>query len=278
MRLAEKSFSRAAPVGDLSKNSFIITLMVDSFLFPWHVFRASGLYVLDFIFPKRCLGCGRIGLPAGKAGKYFCQRCTSRIKIIEVNEAICPVCEKPAIDGATHPRCQTRYALDGLTSFFRYDGIIRKAVKSIKYRYVSDLALEFVSLIPLSSFNQVTKLLTNQLTILIPIPLHPSRQRFRGFNQAEVLGKILAQRLGIALCSTILFRTRATTPQVEMKDRKKRLENMKDVFSINHTTMQPFSNVILFDDVFTTGATMRAAANILKHSGAMFVWGVTMAR
>ncbi len=239
--------------------------------------------ILDFIFPRRCLGCGRIG-------KYFCDKCRSSIKVIETNESICPVCEKPAIDGATHPRCQTRYALDGLTSFFRYDGAIRRAVKSLKYRYVSDLTNEFVDLIPNSSLHVFSKPLTTNLlsSYLMPIPLHPSRYRFRGFNQAEVLGKILAKRLSIVLCSTILFRTRATTPQVEMKDRKKRLQNMEGVFAFNNVALRQSSPredsgqagqaILLFDDVFTTGATMRAAANVLKRAGVPFVWAVTMAR
>lgn len=227
--------------------------------------------LLDFIFPKRCLGCGRIG-------KYFCENCRSAIKIIVQNEAICPVCEKPAIDGATHPRCQTRYTLDGLTSFFRYDGIIRQAIKSLKYRYVSDLAQEFTSLIPDSFFNELTKLRTNELTLL-PIPLHPSRQRFRGFNQAEVLGRILAKRLAMSVNIEVLKRIRKTTPQVEMKDREKRLQNMKDVFSVNNSSFDiHHSHIVLFDDVFTTGATMRAAANVLKRAGVTSVWAVTMAR
>lgn len=226
---------------------------------------------LDIIFPKRCLNCGRLG-------KYFCERCSSIIRIIELNEAICPVCEKPAIDGRTHPGCQTRYSLDGLTSFFRYDGIIRKAVKAIKYRYISDLAQEFISLVPGFWFSELTKFRTNE-SAFIPIPLHPTRLRFRGFNQAELLAGILAKRLHIPIQKNLLKRIKYTVPQVEMKERDKRLKNMEHVFSAQSFTMndKPLT-IFLFDDVFTTGATLRSAANVLKRAGVRRVWGITMAR
>lgn len=235
------------------------------------------MHILDFIFPKRCVGCGKIG-------KYFCDRCVSRIRIIKENEAICPVCEKPAIDGITHPRCRTRYTIDGLTSFFRYDAVVKKGIKAVKYRFVSDLAKEFVDLIP-SSLLQLT--MNHELsTILIPIPLHPSRLRHRGFNQAEVLGKYISSRLQIPMKTNIIFRSKETTPQVEMKDRKTRLKNMDHVFSFRDshppagTAVFDIHNskIILLDDVFTTGATMREAAGILKHHGVQSVWAVTMAR
>lgn len=225
---------------------------------------------LDILFPKRCIGCGRVG-------GYFCNQCRTSIKVIAPNEPICPVCEKPAIDGRTHPKCQSRYSLDGLTSFFRYDGVIRKAIKTIKYRYISDLAQEFVDLIPALSISLAMKQCSN-VTMILPIPLHPTRLRFRGFNQAEVLGKLLAQKLDLPMHTDILKRVKKTIPQVEMKDRDERLKNMEKVFSVNNVAMKQCYNVILFDDVFTTGATMRAAAKVLKQAGATYVWAVTMAR
>lgn len=229
--------------------------------------------ILDLFFPKRCVGCGKIGT-------YFCAQCTSIIQIIEVQESICPVCERSAIDGRTHPRCQTRYGIDGLTSFFHYIGPIRNAIKLLKYSSVSDLAKEFVDLAPSLHFHEITKLRNNGTTLLVPIPLHPSRLRERGFNQAEVLGRLVADRLKILMRRDILVRLKKTTPQVEVKDREHRLKNMDGMFGINKLTIRHINNttVFLFDDVFTTGATMRAAASVLKKAGAAKVWGITMAR
>lgn len=227
------------------------------------------MHILDFVFPKRCVGCGKIG-------KYFCDRCKLHIRIIEANEAICPICERSAIDGATHPRCKTRYTIDGLTSFFHYDGVIKNAIKAIKYRYISDLTREFVSLIP---DNRIHGQIGFDKAVLVPIPLHESRLRERGFNQAEILAKLLAKRLNISMKTNLIFRNKKTTPQVEMRDRKERLRNMEQVFSASSSIrLSNYPTVLLFDDVFTTGATMRAAASIFKRHGVQFVWGVTMAR
>ena len=219
----------------------------------------STVNILDFLFPKRCVGCGTIR-------KYFCDECRVKIRVIADNEQICPMCGRLALDGITHPGCKTDYGLDGLTSFFHYDGPVQKAIKAIKYRYISDLASEFASLIPKFSF---TKPYT-----LIPIPLHPARFRQRGFNQAEELGTFLR----IPMRTDILRRTKATTPQVDMKHRKDRLKNMNGVCEIRSSAIINNLSVLLFDDVFTTGATMRSAAVALKHAGATFVWAVTMAR
>ena len=188
------------------------------------------------------------------------------------------MCEQLAFRGMTHPRCQTKYSLDGLTSIFHYDGIIREAVKTLKYRLVTDLAREFISLIP-TSFPKLYPL-NSKLSVLIPIPLHPSRFRSRGFNQAEVLGRFFSNRLNVPMQTDILRRVKATAPQVEMKDRGKRINNMNKVFAVNNSTVQQCNNktMYLFDDVFTTGATMRAAGETLKRAGATFVWAVTMAR
>ena len=229
--------------------------------------------LLDFLFPRRCIGCGKLG-------KYFCQKCSAKIKLIA--QPICPVCERNAISGITHPRCQTRYTLDGLSSFFRYDGIIRSAIKKIKYRFASDLSTELINLIPSTSISQLTiRQLADQFnneTILTPIPLHPTRLRFRGFNQAEILGKLLAKRLNIPLKSETLRRVKKSRPQVEMKDRKKRLSNMEGSFSLSpNILISQYPSILMFDDVFTTGATLRSAANVLKRAGAIKVWGITLA-
>ncbi len=215
------------------------------------------MQILDIIFPKRCVGCGRIG-------KYFCVACRAKIRIIHSNERICPTCGRLALDGITHPYCRTRYGIDGLTSFFHYEGVVQKAIKAIKYRMVSDVAEEFVSLLSIPEFKNY---------VLIPIPLHSKRYRERGFNQAEVFGNLIAKRLNITARTDILRRTRATVPQAEIKEKNKRLDNMKNSF----VSSKIRGNIVLFDDVTTTGATLRNAADALKRAGAHHVWAMTIA-
>ncbi len=106
--------------------------------------------------------------------------------------------------------------------------------------------------------------------VLVPVPLHSTRLRDRGFNQAEVL----VRQLHIPMRTDILTRTRSTSPQAEIKEKKKRLENMKNSFA----SRQIRGNIVLFDDVCTTGATLRNAAEALKRAGANHVWAMTIAR
>jgi len=238
-------------------------------------------FFLDFLFPKRCLSCG-------KFGQYICDSCTSIIQIIEVN--ICSICEKPAIGGQTHPHCQNRYTLDGLTSFFSYQGVIRKAIKTIKYKpFAFDISKALVNL-ALKRMSQEESLFIffNQLLktkpVVVPVPLYPLRERQRGFNQSEVLGKIFSEHWDLKFIPHLLKRIKKTQPQYGL-DRQERKKNIKDAFSINSQFLPAGRHgailnwkIILIDDVWTTGTTMRTCANVLKRAGAKFVWGLTMAR
>ena len=237
-------------------------------------------FLLDLLFPQRCISCG-------KFGQYICDHCTSTIEFIDTE--ICPVCRKPAINGKTHPICQTRYSLDGLTSIFAYQGVIRQAIKKIKYKpFAYDISKVLVCL-ALKRINEKNWLaaIIRKNPVLVPIPLHRSRERVRGFNQAQVLGKIFTKRWDLQFVPDLLIRHKKTRPQYGLKggERKK---NVIDAFNINPNysiTCLPvgrpitnYSNIILFDDVWTTGATMRACGNLLKRAGAKSVWGLTMAR
>ncbi|MFH0863755.1 MAG: ComF family protein [Candidatus Gottesmanbacteria bacterium] len=266
--------------------------------------------LLNLLFPKRCISCG-------KFGKYICVKCRKKIK--PINFQVCPACERPAIGGATHPKCQSKYSLDGLTSFFIYDGPIRKAIKELKYRLVTDLARELVSLtedagdeffqtaiqkqtaevgtkifygtkparIPTMSRFRSSKILclpavwvndANNL-ILVPVPLHWRRENWRGFNQSEVLGKILAQKLDVKFIPDLLIRKKFTQPQVELKG-DERQKNIQNAFTLNHNSSFIIhnSNIIVFDDVWTTGSTLRSCGRVLKEAGVKKVWGMTLAR
>ena len=228
--------------------------------------------ILDLLFPRRCVSCGRIG-------KYICVRCSSIIQIIELNQQVCPVCERPAVNGVTHPKCQTAYSLDGLTSFFVYDGPIKKAIKKLKYKFVRDLVSELISLAFLKG-STLYKVEPWQETILTPVPLHWRRMAWRGFNQSEVLGKLIAQKLNIQFVSDLLIRKKYTQPQVKLKG-KERKENIQGAFIINpHYPKLAISHweLIIFDDVWTTGATLKTCGKVLKEAGAKKVWGMTLAR
>jgi len=257
-------------------------------------------FLLSFLFPRRCVSCGKIG-------DYFCKQCLSSIQIIETQ--VCPVCERPSIGGATHPGCKTKYSLDGLTSFFVYDGPIKKAIKLLKYKFVTDLAKDLVSFSLKRSdlLGGQTSERNPEKIVLTPVPLHWLRLNWRGFNQSELLGKMISARLGARFIPDLLIRKKFTKPQVELKGRERK-ENIAGAFSINPCYLkvnQPVtqvdlqspeairfspnqrqskakmvlpSHIIIFDDVWTTGATLRTCGNLLKRAGVKMVWGLTLAR
>ena len=228
---------------------------------------------LDLIFPKKCVGCGR-------AGAYFCSQCLNLVSLKP--ERICPACLKPSIGGFTHPRCQTPYSLDGLTSIFAYKGVVKRAITKLKYKFISDLAQDLVELF-LSSCGEdkaFRNLCRQGKVILIPVPLHPSRKRWRGFNQAELLGKMIASSLDLKFLPDALKRVRKTKPQVGL-DKEKRKENIRGAFELNPNHQLLTINhlpLIIFDDVWTSGETLKEAAKVLKRNKAEKVWGLTMAR
>lgn len=184
------------------------------------------------------------------------------------------MCEKSAVDGITHPKCRRATSLDGLISFFHYNQIAKKAIKEIKYRFVSDIVSSFVSL---GDKGQLHRLKPD--VVLVPVPLHPARFRFRGFNQANLITDILGKRNNFPVINDLLIRTKETIPQVAMINRMKRLNNMNGVFDLNPNYKHhiPLS-IVLIDDVFTTGATLSSACRTLKKEGAVCVWGLTLAR
>lgn len=229
--------------------------------------------LLDLLFPKFCVGCGKIGT-------YFCQSCKKQIRYIQPSETICPVCDKGAVDGMTHPACRTRYSLDGLISVFHYDHVIKRVIKEIKYRFVSDIVAEMMGMVGEGYITHMNRIIQNNSSFLIiPIPLNPARKRFRGFNQAELIGKHISRMVHVPIIPDFLLRIRKTVPQVEMKDRDKRIRNMKNVFGFNPKHIKNIPTAaLLVDDVFTTGATVSSACKILKTAGVQRVIACTIAR
>jgi len=193
----------------------------------------------------------------------------------------CPECEKPAINGITHTKCKKRLSLDGVISFYPYTGIVKKAIKGIKYRFAYRIVKDIFQNIPVETilFWKRHVLKDSMKNIVIPIPLHASRLRFRGFNQAEIIAQYVSHIVSIPVSENVIERVHMTEPQVTMKYRKERFINMKNAFRVKEGSKQlSGATVLLVDDVFTTGATLKSATAILKLAGAKAVWGMTIAQ
>ncbi len=230
--------------------------------------------LLDFIFPKYCVNCK-------KYGDYLCANCFSRLSFDTKN--ICLVCGNPSFDGKTHPNCRKRNSPEGIFTGVVFNKISKKLIYQFKYRpYISGLSvfiadLLYDSLIQDEEFNKILKQVQDDI-FLVPIPLSAKRYKKRGYNQAEILAKELGKRLNIKVLDC-LERTRETITQVGL-GKKERRENLKDAFIVNKKFAVALKNMnlLIVDDVLTTGATIYEATKALKKSGSSKVWGVAFAR
>lgn len=230
--------------------------------------------LLDFIFPKYCVNCKKLGV-------YICANCFSFISF-DV-QMICLACNRGSIDGLTHPKCRGKYVIDGAFAAIAYKGMVKKLIYSFKYKpYLSDLKNSLVelfceSIIQNELFMQTIQQPSNKTVCLVPIPLHRKRLRERGYNHAKILADGLSKKLGLPVVE-LLKRVKATKSQFGL-NLKKRKENIAGAFTIaSNSSIAEWSTVFLVDDILTTGSTLFEAANTLKRSGVKKVWGLTLAR
>lgn len=278
--------------------------------------RRLWAFFLDLIFPIECLGCG-------SEGEWMCQKCFGRMRFNDAQ--YCFHCKKEKTFGRFCPSCREFYHLDGILIAGDYeDKLIVNLVKGLKYRFIKEAAY------PLSRFlilflkdlihrnapffgdldggqNQLLnnkrslpKILVNfKDCLIVPVPLHPRRLRWRGFNQAEEIARGVAEHFNIKMADDILLRKKHSQPQVNL-NMEERAENIKGCFKISspYGRVSPKvlvvaqgegegegevkylsnRNIILVDDVATTGATLNEAARVLKENGAAEVWGLVVAK
>lgn len=226
---------------------------------------------LDWLFPKTCIGCGKTGL-------YFCPSCS---KTPTSAELICPVCEKPQPHGETHPNCQSKYTLSGLVYFFDYEKIIKQAIHLLKYRFASNLIDELMALSFTKTSTQkerfvvLEKFIFDQKPTVLPIPLFWQRLNYRGFNQADLIAQKIARHYALPISNKFLVRKQPTDTQTTLSFQNRKI-NIKGVFSVEISP--PPASLLLIDDVWTTGATMKEACQTLKRAGVNNIWGITVAR
>lgn len=172
---------------------------------------------------------------------------------------MCPIC-------INHP-----LIIDGIRSLFLFQGTVRQAILQLKYRHLksiatplSQLLAEYLSSHPLRG------------EAIIPVPLHPKRLRERGYNQASLLAKKLSRLGGLPVVEDTLIRVRDALPQARTRSAIERRQNVQDAF-VCHQGLEG-KQVLLIDDVCTTGATLDACAIALKAAGSGSVWGLTVAK
>lgn len=242
------------------------------------LFAQTKKLILDTLFPIACLHCGA-------PDTWLCEKCLAQIKLLTFQ--VCPACEQTITEagylcGACKNLQRTKnhpFYLDALLVAAKYKTSgLNRLVHLYKYRFIADLSA------PLGTLLTQT-LLKNNLPmpdVIIPVPLHTRRLRWRGFNQSALLANHLAQNLmpnlPIPILADVLARQKYTPPQMTLQKYAERQENLKDAFAIKEASQIQGKTILLVDDVATTGTTLLECTKVLKLAGAKKVFGVVIAR
>jgi len=228
--------------------------------------------ILDFIYPPRCVVCGEW------IGKWeaMCTRCVESIK--PVKHPMCPICGRPFESAPYDHLCGTCIEstppFDAARSAAFYEEPLRDAILRFKFDGKTILA---EPLARTASEALEMELWDVDIDSIIPVPLHPKRLRWRGFNQSLLLARHIGKRAGIWVDAYTLKRIRPTRPQVELTH-KQRATNVKGAFAVSRPQFVDGRKILLVDDVSTTGATLRECAKMLRKAGASNVYALTVAR
>ena len=166
--------------------------------------------ILDLVFPKTCLGCGH-------EGGYICSDCVAKVRLAK---PICPYCERASIDGLTHVGCQKKLGLDGLISIWEYEGVVRKAILALKYKYVTLIGQELSNYFLSALQPQNTKYYIPNTGTMIPIPIHWHRQNVSGFNQSIEIGKSISGAMNWKFLPDLLIKKNRQFPKLSLKGTK----------------------------------------------------------
>jgi len=229
--------------------------------------------VLDTLFPISCLSCE-------KPDEWICEKCLEKIPL--KREQVCPICEKAITpNGRVCFKCKKKYSIDGILATASYKNkLVSGATHYYKYRFIEDLKNPLGKLLIKALFNSELPI----PDLIIPVPLHKRRLRWRGFNQAGLLAEYLSLNFTpgfeIPTPDDLIIRQKHTPPQMKIKDYAQRKNNMRDAFKINLNEKKKIKEkrILLVDDIATTGSTLFECAKVLKKSGAQEVFGLVIAR
>jgi ComF family protein len=242
-----------------------------------HVARMLGDALLALAYPQTCAICGR-SVEERRFG-VACEACWTKTLVFDGTELLCWKCglRTPGEvvneyrDQVRCHRCDS-HAFTAARAIGLYEGALREAVLHLKRKaHVPEhIAMLLVAAARREPLNLCTR--------IVPVPLHPKRLRARGFNQASVLADALSSRLQLPLDQASLLRVAASEKYRAGLDSKGRRDTVTGAFEVSHPRMVAGEDILLVDDVFTTGATASECAEVLITAGARNVFVLTLAR
>jgi ComF family protein len=238
-------------------------------------------WIVDWLFPPRCRACGN--WMHGRDSEYFCMSCRSSIEL--VMHPLCSICGRPFADSAgdDHPcgmcikraphfvrarawACYPREELEQQP--------LRTVVQKFKYGRKVSLGKPLGRLMARGCEEFLSEF---RADLILPVPLHPKRLRWRGFNQSVLLARQVSWAYGTPMDPFVLLRCRETPPQTQLTEQERR-KNMRGAFAVNPDKPIKKKRILLIDDVYTSGATVNECSRALRRAGAKEVYVLTLAR
>jgi len=233
--------------------------------------------VLDLIYPNNCINCKTAIIDRDygfslcqdcwqsieKNLPPFCLKCGVHLEDIKTGIDLCKDCQKQ------------QFYFDKAFSVFLYKGIIKELIHKFKYSNKTMLAKVFAQMI--FDFTMNFNIQFSDYDIMLPVPLHSTRLREREYNQCEILAQQLQKFFPIQLSTKDVKRIKNTKSQITL-DKVSRWKNVEDIFKITNEYIFEDKNVLIVDDLITTGATASELAKTLKESGARTVSVLTIAK
>lgn len=217
--------------------------------------------LLNFVYPPICIYC-ETRLQGEE--KLFCANCWQKVEPVESN----------SLEELTAVKVWDSLPLEKVKSLWWFDDFIQTVVHEMKYNRKLSLAKKLGADLADSILHDSDYASAD---LLIPVPLHKSKQRERGFNQSLLLAKSIAQNTGIPVNNKIIKRVQKTQAQAKL-NAAQRMNNVNNAFEVIDVDRIKNKKVILIDDVCTTGATLFACSDVLLSSGCSHVFAVTVAK
>ena len=208
--------------------------------------------LLELVYPNVCGFCNKI------CKNELCNKCKMKIIQHQIDIVIKP---------------ENKYFKE-LISILKYEGIIRDKILQYKFE---DKAYIYKTFAKIVLKNKKVCGLLKKYDIIIPVPIHKKRKLQRGYNQTQLIAKEISKNIDIKLCNNVLIKNKNTIAQSKL-NKNKRKQNIKGAFKVLNVQNIQGKNVLLFDDIYTTGSTANECSKILKEAGAKTVGVLTIAK
>lgn len=213
-------------------------------------------FILDLLYPKTCGICNKICKEA------LCKKCEL-------------VLEKYKIDLIKDCKLIKNLHFDYCINLLKYENLIREKIIDYKFNEQAYLYMTFAKI--MLKDKKICRFLKERYDIIIPVPMHKQKEKLRGYNQAELITKEVSKKLNIVTYEECLIKAKNNLVQSTL-NKTERIKNVRNAFEIKEENKIIGKNIILFDDIYTTGSTVNECSRLLKKSGAKNIVAITLAK